>query len=61
MNNTLKEEGITALAEVFKILYNVAKREHPELLVAANDNRKNTSDIDISGCDNIAESEDHHD
>ena len=50
MNNTLKEEGITALAEVFKILYNVAKREHPELLVAANDNRNNTSDSDVE-CD----------
>ena len=61
MSNLTKEEAIKVIANVLKIFYDVAKREHPELLVAANDNRKNTSDIDASGCNNIAESEGHHD
>ena len=52
MSNYLQNEGITALAEVFKILYNVAQREHPEWFVAANDNRNNTSGIDTNGCNN---------
>ena len=47
MSNHLSDESITALAEIFKILYNVAQREHPELLVAANDNRTNTTSADV--------------
>ena len=52
MSKYLQNEGITALAEVFKILYNVAQREHPEWFVAEKDNKNNPSDIDINGCNN---------
>ena len=57
MSDNIQNKSITALAEVFKILYNVAQREHPEWFIAANDNRKNTSDIDTNGCNNELDKE----
>lgn len=46
MNTEISEETIINFVNVFKILYQVAQREHPEWFIAANDNRKSTSDID---------------
>ena len=47
MNTETPEENIINLVNVFKILYQVAQREHPEWFTATNDNRKSTSDIDM--------------
>ena len=47
MNTETSEETIINFVNVFKILYQVAQREHPEWFIVANDNRKSTSNIDM--------------
>lgn len=61
MSTETSEETIINLVNVFKILYQVAQREHPEWFIAANDNRKNTSDIDTKGCNNELDKETYDD